>query len=146
MFDRDDGGDGGALVCALGAAVDALAAWDPAGVPAGALLDAVVGLRAVRDRLDAVVARVGAVVESQGEWRADGSRSFAARLAREAGEPEHVARRDVRLGRALAGMPLTAAAFARGSVTRAHADHLAHAAGGPRRELFVRDEPMLVGF
>jgi hypothetical protein len=146
MFDRDDGADGGVLVGALGAAVDAIAAWDPAGAPPGALLDAVVGLRAVRDRLDAVVARVGAVVESQGEWRADGSRSLAARLAREAGEPEHVARRDVRLGRALAGMPLTATALARGSVSRAHADQLAHAAGGARRELFVRDEALLVGF
>jgi hypothetical protein len=47
------------------------------------------------------------VVNGQGEWRADWSRSFAARLARETGEPEQVARRDVRLGRALVDLPAT---------------------------------------
>jgi hypothetical protein len=146
MFGRSGSVEGEGLVAALGAAVDAFAAFDPGSVAPGALLDAFVRLRAVRDRLDAVLARVGAVVDAQGEWRADGSRSFAARVAREAGEPEHVARRDVRLGRSLSDMPATVDALARGVIRRAHVDVLAHAAGGPRRDLYQRDEAMLVGF
>jgi hypothetical protein len=138
--------DGEALVAALGVAVDGLVAFDPAGEPPGALLTLYVRLRGARDRLDAVLARIGAVVDIQGEWRSDGSRSAAARIARESGEPERPVRRDLRLARSLAAMPETAEAFAAGRLGRGHVDVLAHAAAGPRDALFARDESLLVGF
>jgi hypothetical protein len=128
------------------AAVDALGACDPAGEPAGVVLTAYVRLRRVRDVFDAVLAGIGAVVDAQGEWRADGSKSLAARVAREGGEPHEVARRDVRLARALVDLPVTAAAHAAGEVSRAHVELLVGAAGGARRGLFLRDEELLVGF
>jgi hypothetical protein len=137
---------GDTLISALGAAVDDLAAFDPADQPPASLLTWYVRLRGVRDRFDAHLARVGAVVDAQGEWRADGSRSFAARVAREAGEPGHVARHDARIARSLAAMPATAEALVRGELARGHVDVLVHAAGGARRDLYRRDEAMLIGF
>ena len=145
MFARSGGVDGEGVVAAAAAAIDALAGFDPAGAPPGALLDTFVRLRGVRDRLDGVLARVAAVVDAQGEWRADGSRSMAARVARESGEPERPVRRDIWLARALAEMPQTTEAFAAGRLGRGHVDVLAHAAGGARAEVFARDEAFLVG-
>jgi hypothetical protein len=135
-----------AAVDGLVTAVDAVAACDAAAEPAAVALMAYVRLRRLRDVFDAVVAGVGAVADARGEWRADGSRSMAARVAREGGEPDDVARRDVRLARALVDLPGVATAFAAGELSRAHVDVLVHASGGVRRTLFLRDEELLVGF
>jgi hypothetical protein len=127
--------------------VDALVGLDPGVLDDAGLTAFVVAARRERDRLDAVIARAAAVFDARGAWKADGSRSAVAHLARRRGEPDDRCRADLRLARALASMPRVAAALASGSITRAHAERLARAGGGPRAAAFADGgEELLVGW
>jgi hypothetical protein len=108
------------------------------------LTDLVVGYLAVKDQLAAVGARFVAAYVARRAWAADGSKSPAIHLARQRGEPVEGVRAELRVGRALARMPLTADAYARGEITRGHVDRLVHAAGGARGGVFADAEAMLV--
>ena len=77
-------------------------------------------------------------------WQSDGSRAPWARLSRTAGVAGGTAKAIVRRGPALVAMPLTAEAFAAGTIGTDHVDLLARAAGEGRHHLFARDEAVLV--
>src|SRR6476660_8843756 len=66
-----------------------------------------VGLQRAGHRLEAAVTRAAGVWESRGGWRDDGSKSAAARLARECAMAEPSARRVLHRARRLRTMPLT---------------------------------------
>src|SRR5688572_30684005 len=91
-----------------------LAEVDPGALADQDLTDLVVGYLAVKDQLAAIGARFVAAYVARRAWAVDGSKSPAVHLARQRGEPVDGVRAELRVGRALARMPLTAAAFAPG--------------------------------
>jgi hypothetical protein len=125
--------------------LDELSALDPGALDDESLTAHLVEARRLRDRLDGLIARLGAAYRARGAWAAAGFASAAAHLASLRGEPKESCGADLRLARALVSMPLTAAALAAGSITRAHAERLRIAAAGPRLAAFVEAEAMLVG-
>lgn len=82
--------------------------------------------------------------ERSGAWRSDGSKSAAARFARDHNWSLADARRDLRHGRALDAMPHTAAALAAARIGPAHLDLLAAANTPIRAAAFADDEAWLV--
>jgi hypothetical protein len=128
----------------LGDDLAVLAELDPHVLGGQELTELVVGYLAVRDRLAAIGARFVAAYVARRAWAADGSKSPAIHLARQRGEPVDGVRNELRVGRALARMPVTAAAFAAGAITRAHVDRLIHAAGNGRDQVFADAEGFLV--
>jgi uncharacterized protein DUF222/HNH endonuclease len=82
-------------------------------------------------------------IERRGVHRRDGDVSLTAWLARHVGIPASVAMRQVRLGRALGGMPATTAALLDGQISTAAAELLVSARDADRAE-FQRSETMLV--
>lgn len=78
-------------------------------------------------------------------WALDGSRSAAARLARETGMGIATARRMVRRARRLRSMAATRAAFAAGEVGVEQVDALCRANSEGREEFFVEAEERLLG-
>ncbi len=124
--------------------LDQLAPTDFAAFDAESLAGFVVEGRRLRDRFDALLARAGAAYAAAGGWKLAGFESPAAYLASRRGEPVDAARADLRLARALASMPIAAEALAEGTITRAHAERLRLARGGPRALRFAEAERMLV--
>src|SRR5215216_4726470 len=134
----------GTAVDTLQETISALAAVDLDTLTDFELDDLTIRLQHEAHRLAAVSAKVAARWETRGVWTGDGSRSSAARLARDAGISLGTARRELRRGRALGDMPSTAAALAAGRVSMDHLDLLARANTTSRRDAFVHDEAMLV--
>lgn len=97
-----------------------------------------------RVQLLVVSARTTRHWEQTGAWRSDGSKSAAARLARDHHWSLAEARRDVRHGRALDAMPHTAAALSAARIGPAHLDLLAKANIPARAAAFAADEAWLV--
>jgi len=126
-------------------AADAAAATDLDALTDGELDAETVGLLRTRHRLDAEIARRVHRWDRRMVWIADGSRSPAARLARDGRLAGPTATRVVRHARAVASMPATQRAWAAGDLGDDHVALLAAAAGAGRDELFARDESMLVG-
>jgi hypothetical protein len=126
--------------------LDSLALLDAGALDGASSVALVVEGRRMRDRLDAMLAHWTAAYVAEGSWQAAGFRSPAAHLASLRGEPGDACLGDVRLARALRSMPLTAQALAAGSLTRAHAERLRIAAGGPRAAAFADAETTLVAF
>ena len=102
--------------------LDELLACDPAGLPGATLAEVVQRQAVVRNRLAAFDARVTAAFDASKEWAADGSRSAAAWLVTKGRERKATVDRRVAHGRALRGMPLVWAAFARGEIADDHVD------------------------
>ncbi len=125
--------------------LDELLACDPAGLPGATLAEVVQRQAVVRNRLAAFDARVTAAFDASKEWAADGSRSAAAWLVTKGRERKATVDRRVAHGRALRGMPLVWAAFARGEITDDHVDVLA-SARETREDAFADDEAELVGW
>lgn len=129
--------------------VDVLAGVDVDGLSDGELEELLVGLHRQDQRRAACEARLLAVYEARKAYAHDGSRSAAARLARQTGADREVFKAQVRLGRRLQLMPGVAAALAAGEITTEHAQVLGRLAGSQRKavaERFARDEQLLVGF
>ncbi len=95
-------------------------------------------------RLDAQLGRIAHRWSQRGVWSSDGSKSAAARLARDGHRSRRSARAILSRGRRLSTAPLVAASFADGVLSADQADVLLGAAAG-REELFARDEQLLVG-
>ena len=125
-------------------AIDALAGVDVDTLPDAALDELAIQVQRERHRLEAVVATLQARWDQRGVWRSDGSRSAAARLARDAAISLPRARRELRRAHRLASMPVLAEAVADGRLSMDHVDLLADADIATRHEAFVRDEAMLV--
>lgn len=77
-------------------------------------------------------------------WADNGSKSAAARLSRELGCSKQRAAAQLRRATSLASMPLTAAAGVAGELALDKIDLLTRANSTPRRDLFTRDEHVLV--
>ena len=80
------------------------------GFPDAALDDLTIQVQRERHRLDATAAKVQARWDQRGVWRSDGSRSAAARLARDTSTSLPRARRDLRRAHHLTTMPVLAEA------------------------------------
>ena len=135
---------GTGIVDQLHDVIDALAAVDIDALPDDALDDLTIRLQRARHRLDAATATVGARWDRRGVWRSDGSRSAAARLARDTSTSLPRARRDLRRAHHLTTMPVLAEAVGEGRLSMDHVDLLAEADTTARHDAFVRDEAMLV--
>jgi hypothetical protein len=128
----------------LGAVVGRLVKVDWTDFSSSALDAAVVDLQRVRNRLDAVDAAVLSAFDRSRVWAEHGNRSAASRLTVTGRLPRKVARSRTRLGRQLRTMPRTTEALADGAITSDHARVLGRANRPEVRELFARDERLLV--
>jgi hypothetical protein len=96
--------------------------------------------------LQAIQAKLADEWSRRGIWAEDGSRHPGARLARETRTRKASAYRVIRRGQALAEMPATGEALTFGRINIDHVALLATANTSKRRERFLEDESMLVGF
>ena len=126
---------------ALTCAIDAFGPADMSRLGDGETLEE---LHRQLERLHAVVARAAAAFEAGRHWEADGARSAAAWISSRCRQPLPVARRRVRLGRALRAMPATEAAWWDGAIGEAQVDLLAGARKGVGGAMFDPDEAFLV--
>jgi hypothetical protein len=129
----------------LSEAVDALAAVDVDGLTEAELHAMVVSIRRLGDRLAVVAAPLVERWQRRQVWASDGSKSAAARLSRETGSAKKTAARVLHRAAALSSMPATAAAGSAGEVSLDQVDLLVRANTTARRELFARDEQLLLG-
>jgi hypothetical protein len=127
------------------AAVDDLTALDAAGLDGRHAAEMLVELRRVTARLAAVEARLVDRVNCTRPWSEDGYRSTANWLAASDHTSLDDTRGGARLARRLRSMPATAAAFAAGDITVAHAHRLAALNGPLTAAAFADAEEFLVG-
>ena len=97
----------------LRSAVDAVVAADPARLGDRV---AILALHRQLERLEAATTRATAAFDAGGAWEADGARSAAAWLATRARVAMPVARRRLRLGRALRHLPVAETAWLAGDI------------------------------
>ncbi len=129
---------------ALDTTINELLDLDPADLTDTELHELVVGLQRHNSRLAAVRAQWISAWDARIVWADDGSRTPAARLAREASLSVRSAKTEVRRARALRSMPHTAAAVSNGSLSTDHVDLLARANTGSRTDWFTNHEQTLV--
>jgi hypothetical protein len=135
----------GGIMERLQDAVDAVTAVDPTSLVDDELVALAVALDRQAQRLARVQARIAAAVESSRAFASDGSKSAAARLARECGRSRSVSARAVRLGRSLREMRLVDDALGSGLIGMEHAEELARCRlVAP--DAFAAGEAMLVEF
>jgi hypothetical protein len=117
---------------------------DPQGLSDEELTARLVALEAVQARIEA--ARVAAIAEwdRRKVWAADGSRSAAARLARETGMAQSTARERVRVAAGLRSAPRVREAFEEGGLSWSKVRSLLAVVNPRTAEAFARDESMLV--
>jgi Domain of unknown function (DUF222) len=125
-------------------AIDDLLALDPDMLTDAELDEAVIAVHRQSHRLAAAGARLLARWDRRGVWTGDGSRSAAARLARDTRTGIGTARRDLNRARKLESMPHTASALAAGALSADHVDLLGSANDGARRPVFADHEQLLV--
>src|SRR4051812_16128611 len=128
----------------LDAAIDALHAIDLDSLSDEELDDCVVGLQESCSRLAAAQARLLARWDARMVWADDGSKAAGARLARDTETGKRTAYGLLRRARQLTSMPVVADAFAAGDLQADVVDLLVRLNLPRRRELFARDEALLV--
>lgn len=128
----------------LSGAIDALAAVDVDALTDAELHAAVVSLQRLGDRLAVVGAPLLQRWKHREVWADDGSKSAAARLSRETGTAHKTASRALRRASSLSSMPGTTAAGRAGELSLDQIDLLTRANTIARRELFGRDEALLL--
>ncbi len=126
---------------ALTRLVDTLVDADPALLVGR---DAIAALHRQLDRLEAVATRATRAFERDRGWEADGARTASAWLAVACSLPQGVARRRVRLGRALGDLPLAERAWLAGDVGATAVGLLASARTEHTAAALERDERALV--
>lgn len=133
---------------ALAEAIDAVVDVDPTGLTDGQVHRQLMELLRQQAKLDSATARLAASWDARRAWAEDGSKSPDARLAREAKLRRATTSRIIKRARALATMPLTAAALAEGAITTDHVDVLMHANAQSRVRCtrFAIDEHTLVAY
>lgn len=128
----------------LSGAIDALAAVDVDSLTDAELHAAVVSVQRLGDRLAVVAAPLLERWKHREVWATDGSKSAAARLSRETATSHAAASRALRHAASLTTMPATAAAGRAGELSLDQIDLLTRANTAARRELFARDEELLL--
>jgi hypothetical protein len=126
---------------ALTEGIDALAASDPFSYSDK---ESVLALVRLSSRLDCIISKALASFDAGGEWALDGAQTPVAWLDTRGHLEKNEARRRLRLGRALAHMPLVAQAWSNGDIKTAQVEALARARTVRTEELFERDEELLV--
>jgi len=129
------------LVTALGDALSACAAVDFLVLTTGDLMEMVVELRRVGNRLEAEIARVVHAVAQRDAWRAAGATSMEAWLAAETKVSTRTACDQVRLAGALAASPAVAEKMADGELSVDNARLLGAVVG---EERFADDADLLL--
>lgn len=129
----------------LTSSIDQLLKVDLDTLDDAALHEAVVTLARQRDRLAVAHARLVARWDARKVWQGDGSRSAAARLAREATWFTSTARTELRRARRLDTMPATQRAGGSGDLSLDQVDVLTAANLPHRRQQCSHDEAQLVG-
>lgn len=132
------------LIGSLAQAIDDLQQLDLHALSDDDLSALVLGLQVQRSRFDATTARAAHAFERRGSWALDGAKSAAAWLSSRCRVPIAAARRLTRFARSLRELPETTDALEEGRIATEHAERIARAAQGPRREAMERDEAMLV--
>jgi len=95
-------------------------------------------------RLEAFVTEAVAAFDVGEEWAADGAKTASAWIATRCRIPRSVARRRVRLGRALRQLPACAEAWCEGRIGSDQAKAIAAARRHRTQDAMERDEPLLV--
>jgi len=129
-------------------AADVLAELDPASLSDEELGDVLVRWERAEARLAASRTKVTSAFDLCGSWRADGSKTAAAWLARKCRASIAGMRARCLLARRLRHMPATRDALAAGAITERHAKTLADLSGSPRKAVscgFGDAEVELVG-
>jgi hypothetical protein len=142
-FDQELGGTGDP-VAVLDAGIGALAGQDPAGLSNEELTRQVLALQRSEARLAAATARLVGEWNERRAWCDNGSISGAQRLTAATRGPAGVNRTKVRLAAKLRRMPHVRAALEAAEITLEHALRLERANRGRFREMFTRDEALLV--
>jgi len=116
--------------------------------------ESIMAIERLLGRFEYVVAEAAAAFEASGEWASDGAKTAAAWLMTRCHLPASVAKAQLRRGKVLTTVAVSAQAFSEGSIGVAQFDLLAKAAkgpggaigaGGPATEAaFSRDEALLV--
>ncbi len=130
-------------------ATDALARIDPDTLTGDELGAGLVDWHRSDARLAAAKARLTAAFEARRAYRADGSKTAAAWLARHTQASPAAMRAQTRLARRLRDIPATTAALAAGEISERHAEVLAGLAGSPRKvvaDTFPRAEAKLLEY
>jgi hypothetical protein len=128
----------------VASAVDELRELDLDSLTDGELHDLAVGLYGLGDRLTAATAPLLDRWQHSGVWALDGSKSAAARFARETLSSQKNAHATLRRAISLATMPVTAAAAVSGRISLDQVDLLVRANTTKRRDLFAEHEQVLV--
>src|SRR5258706_12971124 len=131
---------GSSAVEVLASGIDALLGLGPVALADAELHDTVVSLQAERSRLAAAETALVGAWDTRRIWADDGSKSAAARLAREAGGAEATARVCLKRARKLVMMPATRAAFDAAKLSADQVDLLAWINQPSVSVLFARDE------
>lgn len=121
--------------------LEALVCSDPSEMADASSLEA---LESDLCRLEAFVAKVVSAFEASGACAEEGARSATLWLASRCRLPRPAARRQVRVGQALAGLPACEEAFAAGEITAGHVEAVARLRRNATEEALARDEAMLV--
>lgn len=117
---------------------------DPEALSDGELTARLTELEAIQARLDAVRLATLAEWDRRQVWAGDGSRSAAARLARETGMAQSTARERVRVAAGLRSAPLVRGAFEVGRLSWSKVRALLGVVNERTVDAFARDEPLLV--
>jgi 5-methylcytosine-specific restriction endonuclease McrA len=125
--------------------IDALLEVDPLGMPDAELHELVVGMQKAESHFAAARARLLAHWDARRTWANDGSKSAAARLARDCSLSKRTTRTELKRARNLRAMRPTAAALREGRISMDEADLLASANQREVAHLFQRDEEQLLG-
>jgi len=128
----------------LTTAIDALHGVDLDGLDDTEIHELVVALGRQTARLEAAYCRVINRWDRRQIWADNGSKSPAARLARETRMRKSDANRLIHRARALASMPATDEAYAAGEITGAHVDLVARCDRSWRNAEFAESEAVLV--
>src|SRR3954468_1657252 len=128
----------------LDQAIDTLNAIDLDALSDEELNECVLGLQDSCSRLAAAQARLLARWDARMVWADDGSKAAGARLARDTESCKRTAYGLLRRARRVTSMPVVADAFASGALNADVVDLLVRVNLPRRRDLFARDEQLLV--
>ena len=106
--------------------------------------ESIIALERQLSRLECFVTKSVVAFEAAGEWALDDAKTPAAWLSTVAHLPKAEARRQLRRGRALAGLPICAQAWSEGDIGGAHLDLLDKVRTDVTKEAMQRDEALLV--
>src|ERR1017187_6198768 len=106
--------------------------------------ESIIALERQLSRLECFVTKSALAFATEGEWALDGAKTPTAWLSTRAHLPKTEARRKLRRGRALAGLPVCAEAWSNGDIEGAHVDLLDKVRTDVTREAMQRDEALLV--